>query len=142
MTRIKITLPENYQFSCKIPVRITDLNYGGHMGNDKFLSIAHEARVQYFKSLGYTELSFAGNSFIMTDAAIEFKAEFFQGDVIAVSLGITDVSHIGFNLVYKLQNDTTSQIAAVIKTGMICFDYEKKKIVALSEEAKKALTGQ
>jgi YbgC/YbaW family acyl-CoA thioester hydrolase len=142
MTRIKITLPESYQFSCKIPVRITDLNYGGHMGNDKFLSIAHEARVQYFKSLGYTELSFAGNSFIMTDAAIEFKAEFFQGDVIAVSLGITDVSHIGFNLVYKLQNDATSQIAAVIKTGMICFDYEKRKIVALSEKAKKALTGQ
>lgn len=111
------------------------------MGNDKFLSLAHEARVQYFRSLGYTELSFAANGLIMTDAAIEFKAELFQGDIVLISIGVTDVSNIGFNLVYKLQNDATSQLAAVIKTGMVCFDYDKKKIAPLSSEAKKALTG-
>lgn len=141
MARIKITLPDSFHFSCKIPVRITDLNYGGHMGNDKFLSLAHEARVQYFKSLGYTELSFAGNGLIMTDAAIEFKAELFQGDIVLISIGVTDTSSIGFDLVYKLQNDATSQLAAVIKTGMVCFNYDKKKIALLSNEAKKALTG-
>jgi len=34
MARIKILLPEHFSFSCSIPIRITDLNYGNHVGND------------------------------------------------------------------------------------------------------------
>lgn len=51
MARISIDLPSTFTFSATIPVRITDLNYGGHVGNDTILSIIHEARVQYLKIL-------------------------------------------------------------------------------------------
>ena len=30
MERIKINLPEHFNFSTNIKIRITDLNYGGH----------------------------------------------------------------------------------------------------------------
>jgi len=80
----KITLPDSFAFSCDIPVRITDLNYGGHVGNDTILSLIHEARVQYLKKFGMQELDFAGVGLIMGDAAIEFKSESFHGDVIRV----------------------------------------------------------
>jgi acyl-CoA thioesterase FadM len=43
MARIKIELPQSFSFTCRIPVRITDINYGGHAGNDTVLSIIHEA---------------------------------------------------------------------------------------------------
>ncbi len=59
MERIKIQLPEKFSFSTTIKIRITDLNYGGHVGNDVFLSLIHEARQQFLIAHGYSELSFA-----------------------------------------------------------------------------------
>ena len=47
MERIKLNLPEQFLFSTNIAVRITDINYGGHVGNDSFLSLIHEARQQF-----------------------------------------------------------------------------------------------
>ena len=60
MARIKIELPEIFSFTTTIPIRITDLNYGGHVGNDTILSIIHEARMQFLKNAGYTELDLEG----------------------------------------------------------------------------------
>jgi acyl-CoA thioester hydrolase len=136
MARIKIELPGSFSFSCQIPVRITDINYGGHAGNDTVLSIIHEARMQFLKSMGYTEMEFAGTGMIMTDVAIEFKNELFYGDVITASVVTGEISRIGFDILYRLetlrpQNDKGKILVATAKTGMVCYDYEKKKIVSV-----------
>ena len=143
MARVKIQLPAVFSFSCQIPVRITDINYGGHVGNDTLLSIIHEARMQYFRKMGYSEMQFAGTGMIMADAAIEFKSELFYGDMVIASVAVGGVSKIGFDLFYKLetlrqaQGDNMKTVTvALAKTGMICYDYEKKKIVSVPEEAK------
>lgn len=135
MARIKLTLPSHFSFSTLIPIRITDLNYGNHVGNDSILSILHEARVQYLKSFDLAELHFAGVGLIMSDVGIEFKAEAFYGDVLKVYVTASEFSKIGFNLYYKLVRGETEEIIALAKTGMLCFDYDKRKIVAVPEEA-------
>lgn len=144
MSRIKIILPGSFHFSCPIPVRITDLNYGGHVGNDTVLSIVHEARMQFFKHFGYTEMNFAGAGMIMADAAIEFKSELFYGDTVKASVAAAEFSKIGFELFYKLEKKAGDNtiLVAVAKTGMICYDYEKKKIVSVPKGAKERLTGK
>lgn len=133
MSRIKIKLPEKFSFTCSIPVRITDLNYGGHVGNDTVLSIIHEARMQFFQRLGYTEMNLGGCGLIMADAGIEFKSELFYGDMVLVSLAVADISRVGFDLYYKLEKENMSNkvTVALAKTGMICYDYEKKKILGV-----------
>ncbi len=138
MARVKIQPPGAFSFSCLIPVRITDINYGGHVGNDTLLSVIHEARMQYFGKMGYSEMQFAGAGMIMADATIEFKSELFYGDVVIASVVAGEVSKIGFDLFYKLEKETAGKktTVAFAKTGMICYDYEKKKIVAVPEEAK------
>lgn len=138
MARIRIQLPENFSFTCRIPVRITDLNYGGHAGNDTILSLVHEARMQYLQSLGYTEMQFAGAGMIMADAAIEFKSELFYGDTVIASVAAGEISRIGFELYYKLEKETggNKMIIAVARTGMICYDYAAKKIVSIPDDAK------
>lgn len=143
MARIKINLSEKFHFSCEIPVRITDINYGGHVGNDALLSIVHEARMQFFRSLGYTEMNFGGAGMIMADVAIEFKSELFYGDIIIVSVTAGDVSKVSFDLIYKMERQISDirKTVALAKTGMICYDYEKKKIVAIPEEARQKLSG-
>ena len=141
MARIKIEQPAAYSFSTTIPVRITDVNYGGHVGNDTVLSLIHEARMQFLKSLGYTEMNLAGAGMIMADVAIEFKSELFYGDIVIASVAASDLSRVGFDLVYKMEKETEGkqQLVAIAKTGMICFDYEKKKIASLPDEARQKL---
>ncbi len=138
MARIKIELPVHFSFQCRIPVRITDINYGDHVGNDTILSIIHEARMQFLRSLGYTELNFGGTGMIMADVGIEFKSELFYGDIVIASVTAGDLSKIGFDLYYKLVKEDKDglKLVAAAKTGMICYDYEKKKIAALPEEGR------
>src|ERR1700730_5517891 len=102
MSRIKIELPAKFEFTTEIPIRITDLNYGGHVGNDTVLSIIHEARVQFMGHHGYKELDMAGVALIMSDAAIEFKSEIFYGDIIKASIVVSEFSRAGFDIFYKL----------------------------------------
>ena len=143
MARIKIDLPTEFHFSTSIPVRITDLNYGGHVGNDTVLSLIHEARVQYLKSYGYEELNIEGIGLIMSDVAIEFKLELFYGDIINVSVTAGNFTSVAFDLFYKLEKSAESRlvVVAIGKTGMVCYDYEKEKIVAFPSEAKSKLMG-
>ncbi len=140
MARIKIELPEQFSFTTTIAVRITDLNYGGHVGNDTILSIIHEARVQYLQQWGYGELTLAGVGLIMSDVGIEFKSELFYGQPIRASVTATDLTKVSFDLYYKLEVEKEGKtvLVAAAKTGMICYDYSKKKVAAIPEEVKKS----
>jgi acyl-CoA thioesterase FadM len=145
MARIKIDLPGQFSFSTSIPVRITDVNYGNHVGNDAVLSIIHEARMQFLKNFGYSEFIFAGSGIFMIDVAIEFKNELFYGDIVIASVTATDFSKAGFDIYYKLETlrqaqDDKKILVAVAKTGIVCFDYTRKKIVQIPGEALTRLT--
>jgi acyl-CoA thioesterase FadM len=144
MPRIKISLPENFLFTTSIPVRISDINYGNHVGNDAVLSITHELRMQFLAKYGFTELDCGGAGLIMTDAAIVFKNELFYGDLIDASVAAADISNTGFTLYYKLQVSRNHQmlLAAVACTGMVCYDYSKKKIAAVPDGLRKILNGR
>ncbi len=144
MSRIKIDLPETFSFSTNIPVRITDINYGGHVGNDTILSVLHEARAQFFKHFGYKELDLAGVGIIMSDVAIEFKNELFYGDIIKASVTAGEFSRVSFELFYKLEKtmaDGTIVPVAFAKSGVVAYDYSKKKIVPVPEEVRLKISG-
>ena len=143
MARIKIDIPEKGIGTFIIPIRIADINYGNHVGNDAFVSIIHEARMQWLKQYDYTELEIEGIGLIMSDLAIEFKRESFYGDVVEVKLGAGELSRVGFELYYRLstkRNDETVLLANA-KTGMVCYDYDVKKVAAIPEKLKTILEG-
>ncbi|MFT3749971.1 MAG: thioesterase family protein [Agriterribacter sp.] len=139
MARVKLEVPSTFSFQTTIPIRITDVNYGGHVGNDSILSILHEVRIQFLKKFGCDEKNFFGVGLIMNDVAIAFKRELFYGDTIYASLTIPNFEKVSFDIFYKLEvmvNETLT-VAVLAKTGMVCFDYDTKKITVVPEEAKK-----
>ena len=141
MARVRIDLPEAFNFTTSIPIRITDLNYGGHVGNDKILSLLHEARVQYLGSAGYGELDLEGVGLIMSDVAIEYRAELFYNEELFASVKATEFSKLGFELYYKLEKIKDGKRIVVVKakTGMVCYDYTQKKITNLPDAARTKL---
>ena len=142
MARIKIEFPEQLIGTVSIPVRITDINYGNHVGNDAFVSIIHEARVQWLKQHGFSELNIDGVSLIMSNLAIEFKKESFYEDIIEIKLSAGEISKVSFELYYQLSaiRNNETVLLANAKTGMVCYDYPAKKVMALPEVLKQILS--
>ena len=138
MSRVKVDLPENFKFSTHIPIRITDINYGNHAGNQVFFELLHEARVRYLQQYNYGELDMEGVALIMADAAIEFKAELLYGDDVEISIAAADFTRVGFDLLYKLTaiRNGVYILAGKAKTAMICYNYDLKKVVTLPEKVK------
>ena len=134
MARVKIELPKEFIFKTEIPIRINDINYGGHLGNDAVLSIAHEARLRFLKQHNFTELDAGGAGIIMVDAAIQYKAEGFYGDIILVEIAVTDITGVSCDLVYRCTNKNTGTVIAIVKTGIVFYDYNRKKIVSFPEK--------
>ncbi len=141
MARIKITIPEHVIATLNIPVRITDINYGDHVGNDAFVAIIHEARMQWLQQHGYTELQVEGIGLIMSDLAVEFKNESFYGDIVEVKLGAGEISRVSFEIFYQLSTKRNEEtvLLANAKTGMVCYDYGAKKVAGIPEKLKAIL---
>ena len=129
MARIKLELPEAFAFETLYKIRIQDINYGNHLGNDAVLSIMHEARLSYLKSLGLkNELDLEGSIGLMvTDVAIVYKSEGFHGEELTIKVVGDDFNKYGFDLFYLLKKADGKELARG-KTGMICYDYEAKKL--------------
>ena len=133
MARIKLELPMKLIFSTEIPLRITDINYGGHLGNDSILSIVHESRVQFLDKYNYTEKDIEGLGIIMTDCAIVYKSESFYGDVLEIKIGLKDFFKFGCDIYYQLLNKETIKDVAIVKTGIMFFDYVLRKRARVPE---------
>lgn len=133
MARVKLEIPEHKIAVVTIPVRITDINYGNHLGNDAFVAIIHEARAHWLKQHGYTELNIESTGLILADLAVEFKNESFYGDVIEVTIAASEISKVSFELYYQLttKRDEKIIILALAKTGMVCYNYNLKKVVSM-----------
>ncbi len=134
MSRIQINFPKEHVFSTEIKIRITDLNYGGHLGNDSMLSILHETRVRFLKHLGYSEMNVAGVGIIMADAAIQFKTEAFYGERLKIEIAVGDFNRVSFDIYYRVLSGTRE--VAVAKTGIVFYNYEAKKVAAVPQEFK------
>ncbi|WP_286239818.1 acyl-CoA thioesterase [Neptuniibacter halophilus] len=133
MARIKIDMPENYIFSTELPIRISDINYGGHLSNDAMLSIVHEARIRFLNQYHYAELDIEGLGLIMTDSAIVYKAEGFHGDQLQIDVAVGDFNKYGCDIYYLISNKKTAVEVAHAKTGVVFFDYEKRKVSPIPE---------
>jgi acyl-CoA thioester hydrolase len=143
MARVKIIFPDKKSLlTVQIPVRITDLNYGNHVGNDKILSLVHEARVQLLSHLGnYQEMDIGGCGLIMADALIAFRGEGFYGDLLQIELFADDISTFSFDIFYRIraQRQDKDILIAEVKTGMVCFDYKQHKPTPLPETFRKKI---
>jgi len=142
MSRVKINYPDQIpSYIIEITVRITDINYGNHLGNDAVLSIIHEARAKFLQKYQLTELNIGGCGIIMADTAIVYKAEAFFGDILKIELFIDNVAACSFDMLYRVttaRNDHVIEICDV-KTGIVCFDYEKRKVCTMPATFRKII---
>jgi 4-hydroxybenzoyl-CoA thioesterase len=142
MPRVEVPPPEPVAFTTELDVRMSDVNYGGHLANDRVLSLAQEARLHWVRSHGFAdELDVGGAGLIMADAAIAYASEGKYGMRLRVELGFADVRTRGFDLLYRMADVASGREVARVKTGMLWFDYATRKVVRTPEAFRAILGG-
>ncbi|MDE2440820.1 MAG: acyl-CoA thioesterase [Betaproteobacteria bacterium] len=127
MPRIKIDLPESFTFTTEIPIYIGHINYGHHLDNAQLISLISEARVRYFRSLGYSELDVEGVGIVVADVAAQYRSEAFHGETLVVEMTADDFNEYGCDLVWRLSDKASGREVARGKHGIIFFNYSARE---------------
>lgn len=131
MSRVDINVPDSTHFSTSMPVRIGDVNQGNHLGHDRMIGMIHEARIQFFRSLGYDELNVDGVGTVIADLAVSYRGEAFYGDELEFEIVVQDISRKSCQFLYRISNVNNHQLIALAKTGIVFFDYALRKSAAI-----------
>ena len=133
MSRIRLKLPEPQQFiyTTEIAPRISDINYGNHLGHDRLITLLHEVRLRFLAQHGFNEFDIAGASIIMADLAISYKSEVVYGESLTVDIALIEPSSTGCNFFYLVRKTSGQKEVARATTGIVFFDYQKKKITRM-----------
>ncbi len=129
MARIEIDLPGKYAFTTNIPIRISDINQGGHLSWDSMFRIIDEAHIQFWKYVGYQERGGRGVSRIMRDAGIIYRKQAYHGQTLRVETAVTELTEKGFDLVFRVTEVSSGDEIARAKTSFLCYDYQEQKVV-------------
>lgn len=139
MPRIEIQLPERFSFSTELTVRVGDLNYGNHLGNDSVLTLIHEARRRFLRSLGLEEIGADGIGFVIADASVVYRAQAFYGDTLRIEVAAGDFSSRSCGFYYRASCVADGRTVAEAKTGAVCFDFHRQKAVVFSPSVRAKL---
>lgn len=131
MSRVTLDLPEEFSFTTRMDVRVSEINYGNHVGNDRMVSLLHEARLRFLREHGFGEFNIGGVGLMVADLVVCFTAETFVGDVLTFHVGVTDFNKYGCDFIYRVENEAQGKQVVKAKTGIVFFDYDERKIARI-----------
>lgn len=139
MPRIKLMEQETYEFRFPLQVRPQDVNYAGHLGNDNLISLVGTARAYLFRSLGLSELDLGDGQTgtIITDLAVNYRAEAFMFDELCIETHIGEVVEKGFRMFHRISQD--AKLVALVETGFVTYNYAAKKTAPVPPSLLKAI---
>ncbi|MCW7463888.1 acyl-CoA thioesterase [Leptospira limi] len=126
MPRIKIDIPNHKIFETSLSVRISDINFAGHLAHDAILTLTHECRARFFHSHGWTEINVEGKGIVVSDVAIVYKSEAFFPDDLNIQLYVDQISSKSLDMLYVITHKDGKEIARA-KTAIVFFDYSERK---------------
>lgn len=124
---------EGFKFVLPYAVRVADVNYGGHVANSAVLNFFQDARIAYLRELGgFSELELGnGCGVILPEAHVNYLAEMFLGDPLAIGVRISKVSRSSFVMEYRIERQGEATVEGL--TSLVCFDYQARKPRRLPE---------
>lgn len=133
MPRITLKPLDSYKFRCDLTARVSDINYGGHVGNSQMAGLVHESRVILLRENGMSEIDLGDGKtgIIQLDLVINFKAEAFLGDKLTVESEITETDTSSFRICNKISKE--GKPVAIAEAGFASFNYAERRIVPLPE---------
>jgi acyl-CoA thioester hydrolase len=116
------------RFVTSMRVRVGDLNYGGHLANDKYLLYFHEARVRFFSELGVHEADI-GNAIGLTqvEAFVSYQGEAFLADHLDITVWVSEFSRVRFKTEYVIHRPVDNKQIASGYTILAAYNYQSRR---------------
>ncbi|GAB4164017.1 MAG: thioesterase family protein [Geothermobacteraceae bacterium] len=129
----------DFRFSMLLKVRVRDLNYGGHVGNDVVLGYFQEGRAGYLDRIGgFSEVDIGGCGIILPEAHVNYRAEMFLGDELEMKVRIGEMGRSSMRMEYRLER--AGEVTADGWTALVAFDYGRRRPVRLPQGFVEAVT--
>ena len=134
MPRVKLDELPSYEFQHHLTVRVTDINYAGHLGNETLLGLVHEARAQFLKQLKFNTIIQDDQHIgvIIADLVVNFRAEAFAQDQLTIDCQIGDIGERSFRLFHRIRR--AEQVIALVESGTVAYDYLAGEVILLPQE--------
>jgi acyl-CoA thioesterase FadM len=137
MPRLQLELPEeSFCFSTTFRVRMSEINAGNHLGNDRLISLISDARTLFLCHYGMPPED-VGNSrhgTLITDLATIYKAPAYFNDQLLIEVGVTDLNTYGGDFIYRITRKHDARVIALAKNGFVFFDFVASKVVEVPTE--------
>jgi len=128
----------SYIFTTDFTVRVGDINYGEHMGNDRFLLLFHDTRLRFLESMGCSEIDIGDKAgLIMSEAHVRYRAEVFLHDRLTAGIRIADLTPAAFRMEYCIERQ--EKAVATGYTRMMAFDYTRSAPRRLPQDFRQKL---
>lgn len=135
MARLHLQFPDDqFYFSTQMAVRVTDINYGNHLGNDSMVSMISEARARFLLEYGVPETGRDGVGILVTDLATVYRAEARAHDVLLFEVGLMDFNKYGGDFTFRITRPKDAALVAMAKQGFVFFNYAIGKVMPMPEE--------
>jgi acyl-CoA thioester hydrolase len=136
---VKLREQPVYEFRYELQIQVGHLNYGGRVGHDAIVRIAHEARIHLFHLLGVAESNLGDDrtGIIMGDLVVTHAGEGFLFDKLHVDSHVGEMGRSGFRMFHRFKKEET--LIALVETGLMAFDYAARAIVPVPEVFRSAL---
>lgn len=131
MPRVQFTAAKRYPFATEIQIYISHVNQGGHLDNAQLLTLVSEARVRFFKSLGYFESGVEGAHIVVGDIVAQYKSEGFHGETMRIEMATTDFNKYGFDLQFRMTERDTHREVALGKIGIVFITRDNRKVTSI-----------
>ncbi|MGA3172864.1 MAG: thioesterase family protein [Syntrophorhabdales bacterium] len=139
--RLRLVEQERYTFCYPARVEPRDISPGGHLGADNIVMLLSLARAYVFHSMGLAQEDLGdGVGIVMVDIAVNYKAEAFLFDEVAVDTQFGAFVQKGFSIYQRVRKG--KKVLALAETGILTFDYRSRKVAPVPERFLKALAAR
>ncbi|QJQ94772.1 MULTISPECIES: thioesterase family protein [Halomonadaceae] len=140
MERVHVEFPtEAILHRHALSVRITDMNYGRHLGHDSLISLLHEGRVAALSSLGLNEWDIDGCPSVVADLAVQYQSEARWPDELIVETAIPAPQGKALMVYHRMRRAQDERLVATARVSLLFIDPERGRPVVVPGSLRAAL---
>lgn len=140
MQRVRLEFPEgDLLHRHPLTVRITDMNYGHHLGHDTLVSLLHEARSQALLSLGLTEWDLGGLPCVVADLAVQYHTQARWPDSLIVETAIPVPRHKAITVFHRVLARDDDRLVATARLNLLLLDPASGRVATVPDAVSQSI---
>lgn len=140
MERVKLEFPAGAIIHRHpLTVRVTDMNYGRHLGHDALVSLLHEAHIQAFAALDLPEWDMHGYPTVVADLAVQYQSEARWPNALIIATAVPEPQGKALTVYQRIYQAESEQIVATARVNQLLIDVASGRPVEVPEQVQQAL---